>query len=443
MKDKLSVLWERIRTGLWPLPLSMLALAVLLFAATLHLDRQLPDEMLLRAWWLHSGSGDDARNLLSTLVSAIITMSSVVFSITIVALSLAANQFDSRLVRTYMADIRTKLALGLFLTTVVYSLLALRLVEQDMTPAEVPHLTVSLGLLLGLLCVLVLLLFLHVIARSIVADEVVARVARELEESIASLPDVDGREPPRSLGPALTADLGGSAVTLTSAREGYVQSVNYERLVDVARRHGVVLRLDFKSGDFMCRGGWLGTVHPAGRGHAELLGRVQEEILIGRERTPTQDLEFSVRHLVDVALRALSPAINDANTAMVVIDRLRGAMSNLMAKRLPGTEHFDSSGELRVLAKSDGYPEILDFAFRQIRHAGHSQPAVMVALLEGLSRLAEHVRLDVQAEAVLRQARLAAEAALLGSRMEEDSRRIAAALANVELRLKQALAQLK
>lgn len=442
MRDKLSVLWERIRIGLWPLPLSMLALAMLVFAATLHIDRGLSGNTLPQVWWLNSGSGGDARTLLSTLVTAIITMSSVVFSITIVALSLAANQFGSRLVRTYMADIRTKLALGLFLTTVVYSLLGLRYVQEGMTPAEVPQLTVSVGLLLGLICVLALLLFLHVIARSIIADEVVARVAGELEDSIGALPDLDSGQPPSAHGPAATDDLDGNAAKITSTREGYVQAVNYGRLAEVACRHAVVLRLGFKTGDFMCRGGWLGTVHPGVREHPELASCVRKEILIGRERTPTQDLEFSIRHLVDIALRALSPAINDANTAMVVIDRLRGAMSNLMGKRLAQAEHFDSSGQLRVIAKCDDYAGILEFAFQQIRHAGQAQPAVMLALLESFCKLAEHVRLETQARAILLQVRLATEAALLSSRMSEDCRKIADARAAAELRIDQVLSGL-
>src|SRR5690606_39468438 len=133
---KRAAVWvETLKAGMWTVPLGMVVLAIVLYAGAMRIDHVAPDQSMLQRWWLHSGSGDDARNLLSTLLTAIITMSSVVFSITTVALTLAAAQFGSRLVRVYMADTRTKIALGLFAMTTLYCLLALRSVQKDMSPA--------------------------------------------------------------------------------------------------------------------------------------------------------------------------------------------------------------------------------------------------------------------------------------------------------------------
>lgn len=411
MSSQWAIARESLRTAVWPIPLCMLLLAVVLFAAVLTLEERVPRQML-EGLWLHSGDGDDARNLLSTLFTGIITISSVVFSITIVALSLAANQFGSRLIRTYMLDSRTKLALGLFAMTIVYCLLGLSLLEQDMTPAEVPHLMVTAGTLLGLVCVLALLFFLHRVARSMVADEVIRRASAELDESIAELAPLNAKataQPPQDL---LPADFEQRSVLLTSDKEGYVEAVRYESLAAFAAQYGLVIRLDFRAGVFMHMKGWLGAVYPASAVTAEVLNVLRRCVLIGERRTPTQDLEFSMRHLVDIALRALSPGINDPNTALVVIDHLGGALSRLMERSLPGAVYRDEAMRVRVVGRANSYAGLFDAALFQIRQAAGAHPAVIINLLGTFGRIAEHTCLPEQREALLRHTQMIAAAGL-------------------------------
>lgn len=404
---------ERMRAGLWPVPLGMMLLAVALFFAVVAWDTAGAGGWRRAVAWLRTGSGDDARNLLTTLVSAIITMSSVVFSLTIVALTLAAAQFGSRLVRTYMTDLRTKLALGFFVMTILYCLLALRTVSSDMDADQVPQVMVNLGLVLGMACVLALLFFLHVVGRSIVADEVIGRVVQELEDNIAVLCPlpVDGAEP-LAADSALPSDFDRMAAVVHSAQEGYVRQIRYDALVRLAARHGFVPRLRAEAGAFAVAGGWLAQVVPAAALTDDVAAAIQRAVVIGRTRTPTQDLEYSLRHLVDVGLRALSAAINDPNTALVVVDRLRGALSSLMQRELPPAVHRDAAGVPRVVGRTYTYDRILDDALSQMRHAAATDPVVICALLDALSRVAEHVRLPVQRTALLRHIDLVAEEAL-------------------------------
>ena len=226
------------------------------------LDGAVGSGTALKTWWLNSGTGDDARNLLSTLVGALITMASVMFSITMVVLSLAANQFGSRLIRTYMADTRTKLAVGTFVMAIVYCLLVLRTVSKDMPASEVPHVAVTLGLALALLCILTLLLFLHVIARSIVADDVIRRVAYELEDNIDALPtlEADARRGQRKI---RAPHVSGETEIIKSRAEGYVQAIEYDALAKLATQHGLVIQLQCSAGAFMCKDGWLAAISPA------------------------------------------------------------------------------------------------------------------------------------------------------------------------------------
>lgn len=409
--SRILVWWDVLRVALWPIPLSMSLAAIILYAAGLMVDATGIDELTLKKWRIYSGSGDDARNLLATLLGSIITMSSVVFSITIVALSLAANQFGSRLIRTHLTDVRTKLALGLFAMTIVYIILAMRSVEQEMPPSEVPHVTVSLGVLLALACVLVLLFFLHFIARSVVADEVIRRATAELEATIEDLPDLEPGAQQQSEA-QLPADFDARCTVMRSPKEGYIEAIAYEDLATAASKHDVIVRLDLRPGAFICKDGWLAAVYPA----ETLTPRVEEDlcaqILIGERRTPTQDIEFSLRHLVDIALRALSPGINDANTALVVIEHLSAAMAHLMGKKLSVAVCRDDAGVVRVMGKADRHGGILDAALHQIRRAASTHPAVIMEMLRALGRIAENVRLPEQREALLRHCRLALDAGL-------------------------------
>ena len=355
-------------------------------------------------------------------------MSSVVFSITIVALSLAAGQFGSRLIRIYLTSVRTKLALGLFTMTIAYCLLGLCYVEQDMSPAQVPQVAVTLAAALAMSCVFALLLFLHFVARSMIADEVIRRSASELEKSIEAMPPFEPGAVEPEPAEVLPADFDTLSVIVTAREEGYVEAVDYERMVEIATRHGLVVHLHFAAGLYMCKGGWLAAVYPGSSLTSQVDAALQEAVTIGDARTPTQDLEFSIRHLVDIALRALSPGVNDANTALVVVDHLRGALSQLMGKALPSAIHRDAAGVVRVVGRFSSYGDVLDAALHQIRQAAARHPAVIINLLGALARIAEHTRESDQVQALRDHAALIAAAGLRGLEEARDREDISRAL---------------
>ncbi|WP_191059070.1 DUF2254 domain-containing protein [Geminicoccus harenae] len=439
MHSRLAIVRDRLQTGLWPIPIGMILLTIPLYAATSWIDARIGDASGLLGGWLHSGSGDDARNLLSTLLSALITMATMVFSITIAALSIAAGQFGSRLIRTYMEDIRTKLAVGLFTMAIMYCFLALRSVGKDMPAAEVPHVLVSTGLGLGLVCVLFLLFFLHAVARSILVDEIIRRVAHELEENIEALAPLGEPSDEVPVEQVWPPGVEHKAALLSSRRGGYVQAVEHDRLVEFASRHSMLIHLEFRPGNFMSEGDLLVRVHPADALTPETAAAIQEAILIGSQRTPTQDLEFTMRHLVDIALRALSPGINDPNTALVVVDHLQGGLSRLMGKAIPPAIHRDETGEPRVIDRPNGYAGLLAASLHQIRQAAASQPAVIIGMLRAIGRIAEHVRLAEQREALLHHARLICAAGLRETAEPADRDDIEAAFAATERKLGQVL----
>lgn len=429
--------WDRIRSGVWQLPAAMMVAGVVLFRISLSLDAAIDNEALMRLPWLHSGTGDDARNLLSVLVSAMMTMATLVFSMTIVSLSVAASQFGSRLVRSYVRDTRTKLTLGIFAMTIVYCLLALRVVSGGMPPQQVPHLTVSLSLVLSVVCVMAMVVLLHMVAHAIVVDEVIRRVGMDLEASIAGLPmktRADPGEPPPEPFP-------GRVQELLAASEGYVEAVRYEHLARLAQEEDVFVTLEVIPGDFVAKGDRLGAVHlPSARNDLQALcARLAASVLVGSERTPVQDLAFSIRHLVDVALRALSPAINDANTARVVIDRLRGALTRLLRRQLPSGRYADERGVLRVVARCHTYLDHIAQALDPIRHSAAAQPVVVAALLDALARLMAHADDPAVLAALMEQAEVTA---VSSEGTPHDQRTIARALARTRASFEQRRQQL-
>lgn len=410
MWNRLLTIWDHLRTSLWFIPSIMMVLGAGLAIVMLRLYPGWAGGSI-ESWWINSGNGEDVRNLLSTLLTAVITMASLVFSVTVLALTLAANAYGSRLIRIFRADLRTQSVLGLFSMTIVYCLIVLRSVHGEARMDEVPHLAVTVGTALSLLCVLALVVFIQSVARSIVADEVVRRVRRDVDSSLSHLPELSFEDTPEHAPADLPADFSAKAASIPLPYGGYVQVVDYGELLSWAERRNAILRLEFRAGDFIVQGDRRVHVYPAQPDPEKVRAELGQHIVTGDERTPVQDLEYAIRHLVEVAMRALSPGINDPFTATVVIDRLRAALSRLMGRRLPSEYQRDRSGKVRIYRETSTYKGILDSAFHQIRQAGSSHPAILIHMLKAIARIAEHACLGEQLIALIHHAKLIRAAA--------------------------------
>jgi uncharacterized membrane protein len=414
----LQASWDALRTSLLLVPGLMFLVGIATAALMLGLEPGWGTGQGGLGRWIGTGSGEDARALMSTLLSAIITMASMAFSVTVVALSLAANTYGPRLIRTFRANLRTQIVLGTFIMTIVYQLLVLRSLEGASEPGQVPQAAVALGTLLALVSVLALLAFIQGVATSIVADEVVRRVRKELDSAVAKLPDLAAPEATAS--EHLPPEFDDRATRIPLPREGYVQSVQFGEILDWAVKHDAVVRLDFRPGDFVVDGDRKVLIDPCPEDLEGARTEIGRFIVSGDDRTPTQDLEFAVRHLVEVAVRALSPGINDPFSAVAVIDRLRGGLSRLCAKQLPPPALLDSTGKVRLTRRVTTYAGALDVAFNQIRQAGSAKPAILIHMLDAIGAIAEHTRTDEQRSALARHASLVRAAGLRDVAEPED-----------------------
>ncbi|WP_230530879.1 DUF2254 domain-containing protein [Microvirga roseola] len=396
-----------VRGQLWLLPAFMtliaLGLAYVMLSQRFNWT-QFGDTDL---WWLFSGDAATARNLLSTLLSGMMTITSLVVSMTFVILTLAANQLGPRLIWRFIEDRQIQSIIGLFLGTIFYIVIVLRTLDDQLARAAVPHLAVTVGTVLTLACLFALLFYVHKIAHSIVADNVVEHVARRLHESLNDiLPDKEDAPPP-----PVEEELPPHAAWISIGEAGYIQTIDYNVLVDVANEYDAILRVPVRAGHFLLRTGNHVEIRSDSPINGRAVKKIRKAFVIGPERNATQDLEFSFRQLVEVALRALSPGINDPFTAIAVVDRLGEAIEAIqMRAQVPGRLR-DEKGHLRVIASHSETIGLVDACFDQIRQASREKPALLIHIADTLGKLAGVLTDEGSREAALRQLDSLAQAA--------------------------------
>lgn len=408
----------------WLRPAAMTLVAVALAQALVSLEGaiELPDPI---AGWVYAGGKDGARDLLGAIATASIGVAGTTFSITVAALTLASSQMGPRLLRNFTRDPGNQYALGAFLATFAYALTALRTVRGDADGNEfVPQLAVSVALLLGFACIGVLMWFLHHVANSINVTHVVALVHHDLSAAVERLPKRDADAPV----PSVEADFVG--VDLRAPAGGYLRVLNDAGLAERAAEAGAELRLQVRPGDFVFPCSVVGAVAPASaRAAAE--GWLAETMSLGASRNIEQDIEFAVRQLVEVALRALSPSLNDPFTAIAVLDRFGATLCELAGRDLPDGRFFHE-GTLRLQRPTTDYAGLVDAMFHMIRQDGAASPPVMIRLLEMLAAVGAVERDAARRGALHRHAALAGEAALAGTTDRAARMDIAARLRQAE-----------
>jgi len=334
-------------------------------------------------WWLYGGEAETARNLLSALLSGLMTMTSLVVSVTFVILTLAANQLGPRLIAIFMSDKQIQSVLGLFVGTIFYIILVMRSIGDTLGANGVPHVAVSTGTFLVILCLMALLFYIHKIARSIIADNVVEVVASELRETMRRILTEGG-----DIGSAREQETpAGSGWPISLGQAGYLQVVDYNRLLNIACAEDILIEVKVRAGHHLLDSGNHVVLHARERPPDDLLGNVRSAFTIGRQRTPAQDPEHGIRQLAEIATRALSPGTNDPFTAIAVIDRLGACFEIVLARRQQQRTYRDDKGVPRVIANRSTLAGMLEAAFNPIRQAGASHPAILIRMVETIGEL--------------------------------------------------------
>jgi uncharacterized membrane protein len=397
---------EALRTNLWLVPTVEIVLAVALFAGTYALDRAAYGGSLTLPSFVISGTADAARQILTAIAAAVITVVTLVFSITIVTLTLASTQFGPRMLRNFIRDRITQLTLGSFVATFVYAILTLVAIGPGAHGEFVPHVSITVTMALVVADVAVLVLFIDHIAKSIQLPQVIASIAGDLSQAIeaeAALP-TDGPQTGPSLSEMLVR-LDEDSGVVRAPSSGYLQYVSMSTLIDISSRSHAVIRLLRRPGHFVAEGEPLANVWPAAA-TPEVARALGGAHATGPHRTLTQDLSFAVDQLVEIAIRALSPAVNDTFTALACIDWLGDGLGKIADRWRPATVHRDTAGHVRVITVTVSFRRLVERAHDKIRQASRGMPAVMIRQLDGLTKVMACAASVEQRELLLEQAEM-------------------------------------
>ena len=367
---RLLVIWDRLRSSYWFLPSILAAAAIALSFAMTRLDAALDRRTYTDLELIQLFGPEGARSILLAIASSMITVAGLTFSITMLTLQLATSQFGPRLLRNFMRDRGNQLVLGTFIGTFIYCLLVLRTVKGVEGASFVPHLAVAIGVLLAVASLAMLIYFIHHTAQSIRIETILASLSAETEAAIDRLyPDKVGQGSPDAAVRDLPDFSRGHAVLAKAG--GYVQAIDGARLMDAASRRGLVVKVVARPGAFVTPCDALLLVLSTSDLPADAEAELNAAVVVGNERTPEQDLDFSVRRIVEIAQRSLSPGINDPTTALYCIDRLRQAFVCLAGRHIPANLRVDDQGCLRVIAEPVPFEDLACDAFAAIvRYAG-------------------------------------------------------------------------
>ncbi|MCB1188010.1 DUF2254 domain-containing protein [bacterium] len=388
IKSLLVSIWDRVRFSFWFTPGLMALGSILLSVGAIYADTKLLDEYVLGVvgHWLYSGSAEGASSVLTTIASSMITIAGVVFSMTLVALTLASSQFGPRLLRNYMGDRSNQVVLGTFIATFLYCLLILRTIRHDPDDPFVPHLSVTLGVLLAIIDVGVLIHFIHHVALSVQGDTITARIGRELNLAVERLvPDEHADDEAANGDDDADPRPDEYSHHVSCNADGYLQYVDVDSLKQLAADNKARIRLALRQGQFLARGARLASLESE-QDAVEVLSRgVHSAVSLGYQPTSSQDVEFGIRQLVEVALRALSPGVNEPFTAVFCLDRLGGALCRLEDRSLPRERLYHVDDELRLVIPAIGYAEFVSLAFDEIRSNLRGGRRVTLHMLETLA----------------------------------------------------------
>ncbi len=401
--NKLRKYFNHVRSTFWFVPgliiLGAIALAIGLIETSTSFDQK-----LLARWPLLFGAGAaGSRGLLTAIASSMITVAGVVFSITIVALSLASSQYTSRVLRSFMSDRTNQTVLGVFVGIFAYCLVVLRTIRGGDEGAFVPSLAMLVALILGFVGIAFLVYFIHHMARSIQASHILAAVSEEALATVDHLfPEGAGNEDDDD---TLFESIPGQTWHAVSApRTGYLHGIDTTELLAFAAEHGMVIRMERAIGEFLIEGMPFVSVLGTQRLNEEDIRRLASACTVGRQRTVRQDAAFCIRQLVDVAMKALSPGINDTTTAVMCVDYLTAILIRLSDRHIE-SRYRTKDGELRLLTRGPTFSSLVAEAYEQIRQNAGGNVAVLARLLWSLETLADRTSMSTRRLVLLEHAR--------------------------------------
>ncbi len=386
--NKIRRLWTKLRTSFWFVPSLIVIASIMLAMELIEIDSSGSHEWLHRWPRIFGAGAEGARGMLSTIAGSTMTVVGVTFSMTLVTLALASSQYTSRILRNFTGDRVTQIVLGLFTGIFTYCLIVLRTIRGGDEGVFVPSFSVTFAVVLAIVGIVTLIFFIHHIAASIQASNIISSVATETMATVDRLfPEKLGE------GPADDAEYRTQTTlperkwqAVPSKGNGYIQSLDEATLLRLAGEQKTIVRMERGVGEFVVEDTplvWLAQDDPP---DDDIIAELQNAYGLDRHRTVAQDSGFGIRQLVDIALKSLSPGVNDTTTAVMCVDYLTAILSRLATRDIPSSHRYED-GELRVIAIGPSFASLVSKSFDQIRGSAEGNVAIMRRMLGALQTI--------------------------------------------------------
>jgi uncharacterized membrane protein len=425
-------IWDSLKLSFWFAPLVMSIGAILLAWAMYWLDGLISNETLQSSHFFLSGTPSELRSGLIGMAGTVLATAGVVFTLLTIPLSTVVAQYGSRLLRVFLGDRTSQFVLGMFAATFIYCLAAaLSIPPADVQPA-VPQITATVGLYLMVATFASLILLVQHISTMLQAPNIAAAAGARLVEVVtAEISDEvtrAGRPGQEAVDALLDTD--GQAVRIQGT--GYIQYIDPETIITLAQEKNLVIRLQCEPGQFVWLGAVVALVWPTGprlegAGLRSVDKVLESQILMafrfGNTRIATQDIEYAVNQLVEMAVRAMSPAINDPFTAMTCLDYIGEGLGLFVRKGERDPHFYDRDGRLRLIFERRTFAELLNRAFDMLRHCSSDNASVLQHMLETIDVIGKEAKSPKGRQELLRQVSLI-QAESQASRLIDDDRQL-------------------
>lgn len=408
MKKILFFLHE-LKATFWFIPVLIIIISIFLANGLVFLDHMttLSQDGLGRFFLVNSA--DSARSILSTISGAMIGVAGTVFSVTLVVLTLASSQFGPRLIRNFMYVRLNQVVLGSYISTYLYCLFVLNAIKESHGYTFIPALSILVAIMAAFVNIILLILFIHQIAVSIQADNVISDISALIFKQVKTLfpkkmgDELDGEKtfPVDNIKSKYT-----NIVAVKSQKNGYLQYIDSELLLKAVCSFEGLIELHIRPGDHVVEDLEIGKLFTNENIDEEQLKSISRQFIIGKTKNAQQDLEFYINQMVEIAARALSPGVNDPYTAIACIDNLTAIMCHLTQVNFPSRYRIDDEKNLRIIANTLDFEGILDVSFNQIRQFSAGSTAVIIRLMEALITINKFAKKEGFKKAVIKHAKM-------------------------------------
>ncbi|MDQ3323451.1 MAG: DUF2254 domain-containing protein [Acidobacteriota bacterium] len=426
-----------LRSSLWFVPTLMVLTAIVLALILIEVDGRARHDWLAEYPRLFGAGADGSRGMLSAIASSMITVAGLSFSLTIVAMAQASSQYTSRILRNFMRDRANQFVLGFFVGVFAYCLIVLRTIRGGDEGRFIPAFAALCGLALAIASIGVLIFFIHHIASLIQASSIISSVAFETIAVVERLfPEQMGEEAGEREEERMAAEIDPENWRVIAAREtGYVRDVDADGLVEFAAGRGGVVKMECGIGEFIVKNSPLAAFN--GEGAFDDAARTEFENLyvIDKYRTIDKDAAFGIRQLVDIALKALSPGVNDTTTAIVCVDYLGAILAEFAGRRVE-SRFRSEAGKVRVIARGATFASLTDEAFDQIRDVADGNTAIYLRQLDSIQTIARQTKSEKRRGILAKHIALVADEAERTLKSEYNQQKVSEKIAETKVSLK-------